>query len=127
MKTEGHPYDVNKQINAFLSNVQEKYIKAEITIPRRNDLHNKFFVFCQKVAGYQKLPLDTVRRLITIKAGHYTPYPINDDYTYLEAKSISFSKMSQDEFDLFYEKAVLGTFEIWQFTDDQHEDLISFP
>ena len=88
-------------------------VRCEITQPRNVGFHRKFFVLvkllfgiweeaCQpmKYRGIQVLPnIDKFRRDLTILAGRYTAtYNLHGEVQ-LEAKSISFANMGQDEYE----------------------------
>jgi uncharacterized protein YktB (UPF0637 family) len=51
------------------------------------------------------MPFDTYRRYMTIKAGYFKAYQL-DQGMYYEAMSISFASMQQDEFEEVYSRVL---------------------
>jgi len=82
--------------------------KIEAPKKSRNYLfHKKMFALLN--LGYDNtkldLPFDTYRNVMTIKAGYFNCYIINGK-NYYEAKSISYGKMGQPEFEKLYSRVL---------------------
>lgn len=76
---------------------------------RNEGHHRKFFalikICVQNTDGWTK---DSLREYVAIKTGHciiYT-FPAMPDYVFRKAKSISWAKMDQTEFEAFYNRAI---------------------
>jgi hypothetical protein len=93
-------------------------VYAKWTKKRNSLFHRKFFALLgigfdswepEKIDSKWGAPqknFDRFRRDVTIKAGYYEPvYDLNGDLR-LEAKSISFGKMGQDEFEKLYSNVI---------------------
>jgi hypothetical protein len=77
---------------------------CEITFERNYEFHKKFFALCKIGCENSKnveMPLDAYRRYATIKAGYgeiyHTPKGL-----FVDAKSIKFASMTQEEFEKVY-------------------------
>lgn len=95
--------------------------RAKVTMPRNIKFHRKFFAllnltlenlpedFRLVTATGQQVPVKTTKDLlwlIKMETGHYEKrVTLRGDITY-EAKSISFARMDQSEFEDFYNSAV---------------------
>ncbi len=88
----------------------EQY-EVEIKLTRNVAFHRKvfaFFNFCfefwkgDNEFQCEQKQFDVFRDHLTVLAGFYGSYAGIDGRVRVEAKSISFSKMSQDEFELLY-------------------------
>jgi hypothetical protein len=81
--------------------------KVEITNPRNLGFHKKFMALINVGCENSKLdmPFDTYRRYMTIKAGYFKAYQL-DQGMYYEAMSISFASMQQDEFEEVYSRVL---------------------
>ena len=113
-------------------------VKLTLTRPRNVGFHRKFFALMNLAFDYFEPPphgegsalaerievqknFDRFRKDITILAGHYeATYRLNGDVR-VEAKSISFGSMSQDEFEHLYSKCidVILAKVCTQFTEEQ--------
>ena len=87
-------------------------VECDIKQPRNIKFHRKFFALINLV--YQNQPeeatiqnIDHLRKYLTKRAGFYDTIETPTGTIY-EAKSISFAKMSQDDFDNLYD-AILDT------------------
>jgi len=86
-------------------------LEYTVTQPRNIDLHRKFFSLIS--TAYKNRHersihnnLEHFREDLTILAGHYEVRRFLDGREEVRAKSISFAKMEQHEFDEFYDKFV---------------------
>lgn len=114
------PYDSESEewVNA---QIQGKYFEADLTSPRNNQFHKKFFALLNATYPHWK-PLEVggshgtlqvaeksmaqYREDITILAGFYEQAIRLDGSVRTRAKSISFAKMSEAEFSLLYDKVI---------------------
>ena len=109
---------------ALLSKVKAgETVKLILTRPRNIKFHRKFFALMQLAFDYWEPPkhgegsafadkmtvernFDRFRYDVTILAGYYdATYRLNGDVR-LEAKSISFGSMSEDDFEKLYSKVI---------------------
>jgi len=102
--------------------------EVEIKNPRNVGFHRKFFALLN--IGHENtsldMPFDTYRKYITIKAGYYNAYTTPKGLFY-DAVSISFSSMSQDEFEDVYSRVLDKVIEdIGATAEDINEQLINF-
>ena len=88
-------------------------IEVDATRPRNSAFHRKYFALLNYAFENWDIPetdavkgFDRFRDDITILAGHYLSYYRVDKSVRIEAKSISFAKMDQAEFDTLYSKTV---------------------
>ena len=81
-------------------------IKFEATKPRNIKFHKKFFSLINMVFQNQEVYTDinNLRKELTKACGFYTEYVNHKGVTVYEAKSISFAKMDNTEFDELYNK-----------------------
>lgn len=70
--------------------------------------HRRFFVFIDLAFDMQEIIDDKeeLRKLITIRAGHYTIVAKDKGMTYLSANSIAFDKLEEEEFKVLFKKCV---------------------
>lgn len=85
--------------------VGEQY-KCKVTQPRNIKFHRKFFALMNLIYQNQDTynNIDRLRKDLTIEAGFFENYTDFNGHYRSEAKSISFGKMKQDEFDTFYNR-----------------------
>jgi hypothetical protein len=85
--------------------VGEPY-QCEIKQPRNYKFHKKFFALINMV--YENLDvfmnIDHLREELTKAAGFYDTYINHKNITCYKAKSISFTKMNQEEFEALYDR-----------------------
>ena len=77
---------------------------CEIKRARNYLFHKKFFALCKLGCENSKnveMPLDVYRKYASIKAGYYKIYSTPKG-SFVEADSISFGNMPQDEFEKLY-------------------------
>ena len=81
-------------------------IKFEATKPRNIKFHKKFFSLINMVFQNQEVYTDinNLRKELTKACGYYTEYVNHKGITVYEAKSISFAKMDEHEFEELYNK-----------------------
>lgn len=96
-------------------------IKFEATKPRNIKFHKKFFSLINMVFQNQEVYTDinNLRKELTKACGYYTEYINHKGITVYEAKSISFAKMDEFEFETLYNKFLDKVVEIfkWDKTD----------
>lgn len=77
--------------------------ECEIKNPRNYQYHKRFFALLN--VGWEnsklKMPFETYRHYITMKAGYFKTYQTPKGIFY-EAESISFARKSQDQFEQIY-------------------------
>lgn len=94
-------------------------VDASVHFYRHPKFHRKFMAmmrfaydqYCDSVDDERQLPFDNFRKDITKLAGFARVFTDVDGNTVVEADSISFEKMEQDEFERVYEacsKVILG-------------------
>ena len=85
----------------------EEY-QCEIKQPRNLKFHRKFFALINLLFQNQELYVssDRLRKDLLIAAGFYQDWIDLNGEKQKEAKSISFSKMKQEEFDQMYTKVI---------------------
>lgn len=82
---------------------------CEIKKARNYQFHKKFFALCKigcENSQNVDMPLDAYRKYATIKAGYFKTY-VTPKGNFIEADSIAFENMSQEDFEQVY-SAVLG-------------------
>ena len=81
--------------------------KVEVTNPRNIGFHRKFFAMIN--IGHENtsldMPFETYRKYMIMKAGFFKAYSTPKG-SYYEPDSISFSSMSQDEFEDVYSRVL---------------------
>lgn len=92
----------------------EQY-EIEIKLTRNPQFHAKVFKFFQFCFAHWKSDrefmneagqFDVFRKNLTVLAGYYTSHYTINDGTRIEAKSLSFSSMEQDEFEACYQALI---------------------
>lgn len=85
----------------------EEY-QCEIKQPRNLKFHRKFFALINLLFQNQELYVssDRLRKDLLIAAGFYQDWIDLNNEKQREAKSISFAKMKQEEFDQMYTKVI---------------------
>jgi hypothetical protein len=95
------------------STKQGQVIEVDATRPRNTPFHRKYFALLNY--AYENWDIEEIdatknfdrfRDDITILAGYYEKYYRTDGSVRIEAKSISFAKMEQQEFDALYSKTL---------------------
>ena len=88
-------------------------VEVDITKPRNYEFHKKYFALINY--AYENWDIEEIdaaknfgrfRDDITILAGYYEKYYRTDGSVRIEAKSISFASMEQQEFDALYSKTL---------------------
>ena len=103
-------YEVYKKLRKNVT------LSFDVKQERNPQFHKKFFALLNMVFDNQEIfeDVEQMRRDLTIEAGFYNEYRSFRGEIKKEAKSISFAKMDQIEFDRFYDKfadAVIRVFE----------------
>ena len=101
-----HPFD--DKAAAVLKKWKEgDYIEVEVKRPRNSQFHRKFFALLNIVfANTDHFEnMEEVLTYFKIKGGIYKTIKVNGNF-YPMVGSIAFSKMDEDEFALFYDKAI---------------------
>jgi len=81
-------------------------VVADVRRARNVHQHRLFFSLCNIAAEAVDLPVDTIRKDALINLGYTETWMGVDGKIHIEAKSIAFDKMPQDEFDPFMSRAV---------------------
>jgi hypothetical protein len=102
--------------------------QVEVTNPRNVGFHRKFFAMLN--VGHENtsldMPFETYRKYMTVKAGFFTAYQTPKGI-YYDPDSISFSSMSQDEFEEVYSRVLDKVIEdIGIDKEDIEKQLINF-
>ncbi len=89
---------------------RNKVYSCEIKFERNYEFLKKFMALCK--VGHKNttnfidsIPFDVYRKWVTIQAGFYDMYKTKKG-TMVEAKSISFDSMEEDEFQKVYDQAL---------------------
>jgi len=87
--------------------LNEEY-QCEVKQVRNIRFHRKFFALLNMLYDNQEIytNLDSLRKDLTIAAGYYDERVNFSGEVIIEAKSISFAKMSQQEFDELYNRVL---------------------
>lgn len=95
-------------------------VQCDITQPRNIAFHRKFFALINLVFQNQEVfdNIDYMRKELTKAAGYYDTYINHKGVQCFEAKSISFGKMSQDDFDDLYQRFLDKVEEIFKFDSE---------
>ncbi len=111
------PYDADAE--SFLSDLKSgKPVRAKISLARNVKYHRRFF--CMLKCAYDnhdwpeietqwgpaKCTYDQFRKYITVKCGYFDMVVTPQGNVRAEAKSISFAKMDQPEFEKLYNDAL---------------------
>jgi len=82
--------------------------KCVVTKPRNLKFHKKFFSLINMVFHNQDIfqDIDQLRKELTKAAGYYVQYVNHRGVMVYEAKSISFAKMDNTEFEELYSKFI---------------------
>ena len=85
-----------------------KDMKAKITVPRKGWKHRKFFALCAVVQPHQDTypTIEKFRKALTAALGFADTYKREDGAIVVFPQSIAYHKMSDDEFDVLFSKAV---------------------
>ncbi len=84
------------------------FLECEIRKPRNYKFHKKFFALMNMIFQNQERynNIDDLREDLTIEAGYYVKRENMQGETIKKAKSISFSKMDEHEFNDYYSKVL---------------------
>ncbi len=81
--------------------------EVEIKLPRNYQFHKKLFslfnVGCQN--SQMELPFDIYRKIMTVRAGFFTPYQ-TDKGVYYEPDSLSFASKNEAEIEEVYSRVL---------------------
>jgi hypothetical protein len=81
--------------------------EVSVTNPRNVGFHRKFFALLN--VGHENthldMPFETYRKYITVKAGYFKAYQTPKGLFY-DPESISFSNMTQDQFEEVYSRVL---------------------
>lgn len=88
--------------------------KCSITRPRNIKFHRRFFALINMVFENQEVydNVDRMRQQLTMAAGYYESFFNHKGIECFEAKSISFAKMDNDEFKIFFDRFLDAVVEI---------------
>lgn len=111
------PFDSQTEL-WFNAQQAGKYFEVEIKHPRNYEFHKKYFALLDSTFPHWNPPLvpskwgipeksfEQYREDLTILTGYYNLVPRLDGTPRPVAKSISFAKMSNDDFSLLYSKTI---------------------
>lgn len=103
--------------------------KAKIVFARNYEFHKKFMALCKIGCENSKtveMPFDTYRKYAQIKAGYYNIYSTPKGQ-YVEAQSIAFDKMDNEQFQEVYNRVLQFIMVDIQATkEDIERELINF-
>ena len=109
-------------------------VKLSMVRPRNLGFHRKYFALLNLAFDYWEPPenhvgeknFDRFRKDICILAGFYERYVRLDGSTRIEPKSISFAKMSEDEFADLYGKTidVIVKYALTNYTGDELRSIV---
>lgn len=98
-----YPSDFDEKRKLKLGNDYE----VTVVNPRNIGFHKKFFALVN--VGHEntklKMPFETYRRYVIMKAGYFKTYQTTKG-TYYEAESISFANMDQSQFEEVYSRVL---------------------
>lgn len=88
---------------------QKVALKAKLSQPRSVPHNAKYWVMLKRVVDNQDLipSTDVLHGLLMQRLGYATEYRLRDGSTYFHKGSTAFNRMTQQEYNLYYEKAVL--------------------
>ena len=81
-------------------------VQYEIKKPRNAKFHRKYFAMLQVVTDNTDYNTDQLLLMIKLRMGHFDSFITPGGKTLYKPKSISFSKMDNDEFERFYQKTM---------------------
>lgn len=95
-------------------------VSCEIKQPRNIGFHKKFFALINLVFENQEFydNIDYLRKELTKKAGYYDTYTNHKGTLCFEAKSISFSSMSQEDFEDLYQRFLDAVEDVFKFDSE---------
>jgi len=96
-------------------------VSCKITKPRNIKFHRKFFALMNLVFNNQEhyINIDHLRRDLIIASGYYTKSKSITGEEVTEAKSISFSTMSEIEFNELYTNILISIEKYFHFDQDR--------
>ena len=104
-------------------------VECEIKRPRNLKFHKKLFSLLNLVYSNQELykDINDLRKDLTIAAGYFTERFDFNGTCIIEAQSISFSNMSQDTFDEYYQKILTAICDNMGFVEKEiNEELYNY-
>jgi hypothetical protein len=86
----------------------DKWLLAELRMPRNVKHHRKFMAVLQAVYPHQDMwpTFNSFRKAFTAALGHGEIVTAKDGRKFIDANSIGFAAMDQVEFDEFYARAI---------------------
>ena len=103
--------------------------EVDVKQPRNYEFHKKFFALIELVFQHQEVfkNKDHLRKELTKAAGFYNVYHNHKGVAVYEAQSISFAKMTQEQFDELYKRFLDVVEEIFDFDkEDVQNNLNQF-
>ena len=96
---------------------------CEIKKPRNIGYHRKFFAMLNLCFDNQDVfnSLENFRKEMLKASGYFNSYVNHKNITVYEAKSISFSNMSQDEFQEVYEAVFMTILTVFKWTESEDQ------
>lgn len=135
LKVNGALYPATDKDREVLSKIKAgEAVKLKFTRARNYQYHKKYFAMLNLAFDYWEPPenmvaeknFDRFRKDVTILAGYYNQYVRLDGETRVEAKSIAFGNMSEDEFEQLYSKTidVLIRYALNQYSGDELRGIV---
>jgi len=114
-KVVAEDYDKIKKIKPL------KVVKCKVTQPRNLKFHRKYFALINLVFRNQEqyTNSDHLRKDLAIASGYYTQHTTFNGQTRTEAKSISFTKMTELEFSELYNATLNAIEKYFHFDKEQ--------
>lgn len=99
-------YDSDWELKKKLK--EDEVYSLDVKFERNYLFHKKFMALCKigcENSKYVEMPFDAYRKYATIKAGYYNIYSTPKG-SFVEAKSLAFDKMNQEEFEDLYSRVL---------------------
>ena len=101
---------MSESYDDFNSIEQGAIVSCEVKSPRNIGLHRKFFAMLniayENRQDFEQMSFDNFRREIIARAGFYDMHVNFKGMPVYQAKSISFAKMKQEEFEEVYSRCI---------------------
>lgn len=126
MKYYGTIQEIQLKLYEFAEgkNLENAY-EIEIKKKRNIKFHRKYWAFVNVIAIEQNMEPDHVNHALKLAIGHYDIIEIKGFHVKYP-KSISFAKMDDEEFSLFFEKVRFKAHEIWEYSRETETELLGF-
>lgn len=101
-----------------------KPLHVEVKQPRNAAHHRLFWALCARIAEARGVTAENIADVLKIATGHFTLVRTKSYGEIHIPKSISFAKMDQTEFRMFFERCVLVVYEEWKIEPEMVADLL---